>query len=79
MRVKIVRTVAAALVQQACLPVAPQGPPPLPGNYSLASPRTFELYLFVYFFNVTILYSTHATFKFFDSVLPENIWPKTRV
>ena len=31
MRVKIVRTVAAALVQQACLPVAPQGPPPLPG------------------------------------------------
>ena len=32
-RVKIVRTVAAALVHQACLPVAPQGPPPLPGIF----------------------------------------------
>ena len=32
-RVRIVRTVAAALVHQACLPVAPQGPPPLPGDF----------------------------------------------
>ena len=29
--IKIVQMVAAALVHQACLPVAPQGPPPLPG------------------------------------------------